>query len=123
MLSNREIVKLSNTYMRMKQTYCFFSTFAHRVLTAASARAKLLTLIALCLFSIGNAWGESFTIDFYNSSELTSTSGTNLSNSNYSPFVSVPTGLTATDVVTNVAVTGTVQYNKNGGLTLGTGKE
>lgn len=122
MLSNREIVKLSNTYMRMKQTYCFFSTFAHRVLTAASARAKLLTLIALCLFSIGNAWGESFTIDFYNSSELTSTSGTNLSNSNYSPFVSVPTGLTATDVVTNVAVTGTVQYNKNGGLTLGTGK-
>lgn len=57
MLSNREIVKLSNTYMRMKQTYCFFSTFAHRVLTAASARAKLLTAIALCLFSIGNIWG------------------------------------------------------------------
>lgn len=41
----------------MKQTYCFFSTFAHRVLTAASARAKLLTAIALCLFSIGNVWG------------------------------------------------------------------
>lgn len=58
MLSNREIVKLSNTYMRMKQTYCFFSTFAHRVLTAASARAKLLTAIALCLFSVGNAWGQ-----------------------------------------------------------------
>ena len=57
MLSNREIVKLSNTYMRMKQTYCFFSTFAHRVLTAASARAKLLTAIALCLFSVGNVWG------------------------------------------------------------------
>ena len=58
MLSNREIVKLSNTYMRMKQTYCFFSTFAHRVLTAASARAKLLTAIALCLFSVGNILGE-----------------------------------------------------------------
>lgn len=60
MLSNREIVKLSNTYMRMKQTYCFFSTFAHRVLTAASARAKLLTAIALCLFSVGNIWGDSW---------------------------------------------------------------
>lgn len=57
MLSNREIVKLSNTYMRMKQTYCFFSTFAHRVLTVASARAKLLTFIALCLFFVGNVWG------------------------------------------------------------------
>lgn len=41
----------------MKQTYCFFSTFAHRVLTVASARAKLLTAIALCLLSIGNVWG------------------------------------------------------------------
>ena len=60
MLSNREIVKLSNTYMRMKQTYCFFSTFAHRVLTAASARAKLLTVIALCLFSVGNVWGNNW---------------------------------------------------------------
>lgn len=36
----------------MKQTYCFFSTFAHRVLTAASARAKLLTLIALYFLSM-----------------------------------------------------------------------
>lgn len=44
----------------MKQTYCFFSTFAHRVLTAASARAKLLTAIALCLFSVGNIWGDSW---------------------------------------------------------------
>lgn len=46
----------------MKQTYCFFSTFAHRMLTVASARAKLLTAIALCLFSIGNIWGGEFTI-------------------------------------------------------------
>lgn len=46
----------------MKQTYCFFSTFAHRVLTAASARAKLLTAIALCLFSVGNIWGETETL-------------------------------------------------------------
>ncbi len=44
----------------MKQTYCFFSTFAHRVLTAASARAKLLTVIALCLFSVGNVWGNNW---------------------------------------------------------------
>lgn len=104
----------------MKQTYCFFSTFAHRVLTVASARAKLLTAIALCLFSIGNTWGESFTIDFYDSSKLTATSGTDLSNSNYSSFVSVSTGLIATDVVMGVSVTGTVRYNMNGGLTLGT---
>lgn len=64
MLSNREIVKLSNTYMRMKQTYCFFSTFAHRVLTVASARVKLLTAIALCLFSVGNVWGKTETSTF-----------------------------------------------------------
>ena len=62
-----------------------------------------------------------FIIDFYDSSTLSSTSGTGLSNSNYSAFVKVATGLTKTNVVTSVSVTGTVQYGKNGGLTAGTG--
>lgn len=62
-----------------------------------------------------------FIIDFYDSEKLSSTSGTGLTNNNYSNFVKVYTGLTATDVVTGVSVTGTVQYGKNGGLTAGTG--
>lgn len=62
-----------------------------------------------------------FIIDFYDSTKLSSTSGTGLTSSNYSNFVKVPTGLTATSVVTGVSVTGTVQYGKNGGLTAGTG--
>lgn len=61
-----------------------------------------------------------FIIDFYDSEKLTSTSGTNLTSSNYSNFVKVTSGLTSTDVVTGVSVTGTVQYGKNGGLTAGT---
>ena len=70
-------------------------------------------------------WGTTaagtFIINFYDSSKLSSTSGTGLTNSNYSSFVDVPSGATATDVVTSVSVTGTVQYGKNGGLTAGTG--
>lgn len=62
-----------------------------------------------------------FIIDFYDSTKLNSTSGTGLSSSNYSSFVKVASGLTATSVVTGVSVTGTVQYGKNGGLTAGTG--
>ena len=62
-----------------------------------------------------------FVIDFYDSTKLSSTSGTGLSNSNYSNFVKVNNGLTKTNVVTGVSVTGTVQYGKNGGLTAGTG--
>ena len=61
----------------------------------------------------------SFIIDFYDSTKLSSTSGTALSSSNYANFVKVTSGLTNTDVVTGVTVTGTVQYGKNGGLTLG----
>lgn len=79
--------------------------------------------MSLLLFLAGiNAWGETatFSIDFYDSNKLNSTSGTNLTASNYSPFVKVVTGLTATNVVTGVSVTGTVQYGKNGGLTFGT---
>ena len=62
-----------------------------------------------------------FIIDFYDSDKLSSTNGTGLTGSNYSSFVKVATGLTATNVVTGVTVTGTVQYGKNGGLTAGTG--
>lgn len=51
------------TKYTMKQTYCFFLSLAHRVLTAASAHAKLLT-VALCLFSVGNAWGGQVVLDF-----------------------------------------------------------
>ena len=69
-------------------------------------------------------WGTTaagtFIINFYDSSKLSSTNGTDLTNSNYSSFVDVPSGATATDVVTSVSVTGTVQYGKNGGLTAGT---
>ena len=63
----------------------------------------------------------SFIIDFYDSTKLSSTSGTGLTNNNYSSFVKVADGLTKADVVTGVSVTGTVQYGKNGGLTAGTG--
>ena len=62
-----------------------------------------------------------FIIDFYDSGKLSSTSGTGLTNNNYSNFVKVAGGLTKTNVVTSVSVTGTVQYGKNGGLTAGTG--
>ena len=68
-----------------------------------------------------NADTGKFVIDFYDSGKLSSTSGTGLSSSNYSTFVKVDTGLTKTNVVTGVSVTGTVQYGKNGGLTAGTG--
>jgi hypothetical protein len=62
-----------------------------------------------------------FVIDFYDSSKLSSSSGTGLTNDNYSSFVKVGTGLTKTNVVTSVSVTGTVRYGMNGGLTAGTG--
>lgn len=62
-----------------------------------------------------------FVIDFYDSTKLSSTSGTSLTNNNYLDFVKVDVGLTKSYVVTGVSVTGTVQYGKNGGLTAGTG--
>ena len=85
-------------------------------------------LFAMLALGVGNAWGADsgltasdgvFVIDFYNSDKLTSTSGTNLTTSNYSSFVKVADGLNAKDVVTSVSPNGTVQYNKNGGLTVG----
>ena len=60
-----------------------------------------------------------FVIDFYDDTKLSSTSGTGLTSSNYSSFVKVYTGLTKTNVVTGVTTSGTVQYGKNGGLTVG----
>ena len=60
-----------------------------------------------------------FVIDFYDSTKLNSTSGSNLTNNNYTSFVKVYTGLTISDVVTGVTSNGTVQYGKNGGLTVG----
>ena len=82
-------------------------------------------LMAFVLMLLGgvNASAEikSFTIDFYDSAKLTSTSGTNLTSSNYLTFVKVEDGLTASNVVPNISVKGTVQYGKNGGLTLGSG--
>ncbi|MBO5673588.1 MAG: chitobiase/beta-hexosaminidase C-terminal domain-containing protein [Paludibacteraceae bacterium] len=85
-------------------------------------------LFAMLALGVGNAWGADsgltasdgvFVIDFYNSDKLTSTSGTDLTTSNYSSYVKVADGLNAKDVVTNVSKSGTVQYNKNGGLTVG----
>ena len=87
-------------------------------------------LFAMLALGVGNAWGADsgltasdgvFVIDFYNSDKLTSTSGTDLTTSNYSSYVKVADGLNAKDVVTNVSKSGTVQYNKNGGLTVGSG--
>lgn len=88
----------------MKQTYCFFSTFAHRMLTAASARAKLLTAIALCLFSVGNVWGQE---TFFNETFGKPSGNTNISSYNgwseASPVTYSGTGkvgITATNVCT-----------------------
>ena len=84
-------------------------------------------MLLLCALVVGSGYSiaatedGTFIIDFYDSSKLSSTSGTGLTNSNYSSFVQVPTGATATGVVTSVSVTGTVRYGMNGGLTAGTG--
>jgi len=66
-----------------------------------------------------NASTGTFVIDFYDSTKLSSTSGTALTSNNYAQFVKVATGLTKTNVVTGVSATGTVQFGKNGGLTVG----
>ena len=88
-------------------------------------------LFAMLALGVGNAWGANsgiaasdgvFVIDFYNSDKLSSTSGSDLSNTNYSNFVKVADGLTASNVVTSIVKDGTVQYNKNGGLTIGSSK-
>ena len=87
-------------------------------------------LFAMLALGVGNAWGADsgitasdgvFVIDFYNSEKLTSTSGSNLTTSNYSGFVKVATGITKSDVVTTISTEGTVRYGMNGGLTVGTG--
>ncbi|MCI7575867.1 MAG: fibronectin type III domain-containing protein [Bacteroidales bacterium] len=83
----------------MKQTYCFFSTFAHRVLTVASARAKLLTLIALCLFSVGNVWAIDVTINYSAYQGKGGASGT---------------GGSATATINDITITSTKAYYTNG---------
>ena len=87
----------------------------------------LKTLLLLCVLIVGStsAWAQStpdgtFIFDFYNEETLGVSSGTNLTSSNYADFIQVPTGATAKGVVTAVSTTGTVQYDKNGGLTIGT---
>lgn len=89
----------------------------------------LFVPLVLFTISVGNAWGADsgltagygqFILDFYDSSKLSSSSGTGLTNDNYSSFVKVYSGLTKTNVVTGVSVTGTVRYGLNGGLTAGT---
>ena len=86
-------------------------------------------LFAMLALGVGNAWGADsgitasdgvFVIDFYNSEKLTSTSGSDLTTSNYSGFVKVATGITKSDVVTTISTEGTVRYGMNGGLTAGT---
>lgn len=63
-----------------------------------------------------------FVLDFYDSTKLSSTSGTDLSASNYVNFLKVYSGLTKSEVVTGISKSGTVQYGKNGGLTAGASK-
>ena len=88
-------------------------------------------LFAMLALGVGNAWGADsgitasdgvFVIDFYNSDKLTSTSGSDLTTTNYSNYVKVASGLTKSNVVTSISKDGTVQYNKNGGLTIGSSK-
>lgn len=55
---------------------------------------------------------------FYNEAKLTATSGTNITASNYSTFFT-----NGKNFVTTIATSGTVQYDKNGGLTLGAAKK
>ena len=88
-------------------------------LIAAIAALMLITLPGMVKGQTPS--DGTFIIDFYDETKLSSTNGTGLTNNNYSTFVIVPTGITNTDVVTGVSVTGTVQYGKNGGLTAGTG--
>lgn len=54
---------------------------------------------------------------FYNEAKLKATSGTNLTESNYSTFFT-----NGKNFVTTIATSGTVQYDKNGGLTMGASK-
>ena len=87
----------------------------------------LKSFFLLCALIVGSTrvWATktpvgTFIIDFYDEDAISSSSGSNLTSSNYATFVQVPEGITATSVVTAASVTGTVQYGKNGGLTMGT---
>ncbi len=54
---------------------------------------------------------------FYNEAKLTATNGTSITASNYSTFFT-----NGKNFVTTIATSGTVQYDKNGGLTMGASK-
>ena len=91
---------------------------------------KTMLLLFALIAGGSNVWAAvsvptpeagTFVIDFYDSEKLTSTSGSGLTSNNYLNFVGVPTGVTKADVVSGVTTDGTVQYGKNGGLTIGTG--
>jgi len=64
------------------------------------------------------------TLNFYDENKISSTSGTTLSSSNVLNFGTLSTNDKITNtVLTSVSNSGTVQYGKNGGLTLGTGSK
>lgn len=62
-----------------------------------------------------------FLIDFYDDTKLQSSQGSNLTSDNYAQFVVTPSAdIAASSIVTGISTSGTVQFGKNGGLTLGT---
>lgn len=88
------------------------------------------TIILLITLGIGQMWGANsgltaspgvFILDFYNSDALSSTTGTGLNTTNCRSHVTVQANATASNIISGVTVNkGTVQFDKNGGLTLGT---
>jgi hypothetical protein len=103
------------------------------VLFASRCRVWGILLVLLTVFS-GNAFGACdetgltaspgvFVLDFYNCSQLSSTSGTSLTTANCRTHTIVPTGITTSDVITGVTNSNNsyVRYDMNGGLTLGYG--
>lgn len=66
---------------------------------------------------LANPISLSYTFDFYNESKITSTSGTGITLKYFQQVETNGNG----DILTNLTSSGTVQYDKNGGLTLGSG--
>lgn len=85
-------------------------------------KVKHLAFMLLFLLGSLNVWGaeQSITLTFYDGSKISSTSGTNASLTYVRGITTFSDNtLDADDVVTDYSATGTVQYGKNGGLTLG----
>lgn len=93
-------------------------------LGSVSAASRRLTLLSLLLFLVGiiNAWGaeQTITLNFYDASKLSSTSGTDVT-LNYAREHTTCSDntLDVEDVITAASKSGTVQYGKNGGVTFG----